>query len=205
MTRNYSRQPVPKHPAIDQSITKHIMMYGHGGPAMQVTCPDCGEKRWVVTRLLRQQASKPFYTGACRPCWTRRPKDKWIRHRRNPSGRRVLTNGYVLIQKNAIPDEMLWLYDAMRKGRSGVFEHRWNLSVMLGRPLRSDERVDHMDGVKTNNDPSNLRIYLSGQNHPGSCSGYGTYYDEWQRALARIAELEAIIGKRCTHDLLSLF
>lgn len=65
------------------------------------------------------------------------------------------------------------------------------MARVLGRPLRSNELVDHMDGNKLNNDPSNLRMYVRGKNQPGETSGYGTYYDEWQRALARIAELEA--------------
>ena len=48
-----------------------------------------------------------------------------------------------------------------------------------------------MDGDKQNNRIENLRIYVRGKQQPGSAPGYGTYYHEWQMALARIAELEA--------------
>lgn len=72
-----------------------------------------------------------------------------------------------------------------------MLEHRWVMAKTLGRPLKSYEMVDHMDGNRTNNDPSNLRIYLRGKNQPGSASGYGTYYHELQIALARIKQLEA--------------
>jgi hypothetical protein len=36
--------------------------------------------------------------------------------------------------------------------------HRLVMEKMIGRPLRSDEIVHHIDGNKLNNDPSNLQI-----------------------------------------------
>ncbi len=60
----------------------------------------------------------------------------------------------------------------------------------LGRPIMPNECIDHMNGDKSDNRVENLRIYLRGQNQPGSTNGYGTYYDEWQKALGRIVELE---------------
>lgn len=46
-----------------------------------------------------------------------------------------------------------------------------------------------MDGNKTNNSMENLRLYIKGKNQPGSGIGYGTYYHEWQTALAEIRRL----------------
>ena len=40
----------------------------------------------------------------------------------------------------------------------GRHEHRVVMERILGRPLRSDEVVHHVDGNKRNNDPSNLRL-----------------------------------------------
>lgn len=85
------------------------------------------------------------------------------------------------------------MFDAMRNKASYVFEHRWVMAKHLGRPLRSDECVDHLSGDKTDNSIGNLRIYLKGQQQPGSSYGYGTYYHEWQMALARIIELESLL------------
>lgn len=83
------------------------------------------------------------------------------------------------------------MFRAMQNRSNAVAEHRWVMAKQLGRPLRSNECVDHRDGIKANNDPENLRIYIRGKNQEGSSNGYGTYYHEWQMALARIRELEA--------------
>lgn len=90
-------------------------------------------------------------------------------------------------------DDDLDLFDELRGTAGFVAEHRWVMSKALGRPLTREENVDHMDGDKQNNDLSNLRVYRTGRNEPGSCPGYGTYYHEWQMALARIRELESVL------------
>lgn len=107
--------------------------------------------------------------------------------------------GYIMISREAVKPDELGLFNQLRGSVSVVYEHRFVMSRVLGRALRSNELVDHMDGVKTNNDPSNLRIYIRGRNMPGETTGYGTYYHEWQTALARVRELEQLLaGKQQT-------
>ena len=57
-------------------------------------------------------------------------------------------------------------------GRAGslVLEHRLVMAKKIGRPLRPDEFVHHIDGNKSNNDPSNLTIVSADihyRNHKG--------------------------------------
>lgn len=50
-------------------------------------------------------------------------------------------------------------YLRVRSGpQRGAYLHRLIAEAMIGRPLTSDEEVDHKDGNTLNNHPSNLQV-----------------------------------------------
>lgn len=72
-------------------------------------------------------------------------------------GRSVASNGYVLIRVGC--DHHL------ADTRGYAYEHRLVAEEILGRRLKVGEQVHHRDGVKTNNDPSNIEVVESLAHH----------------------------------------
>jgi len=78
------------------------------------------------------------------------------------TGRRIDLDGYVLV--TAPPDHP---FARPRPGRKAkvMFEHRLVLEQHLGRYLRPEEVVDHIDGLTLHNAPENLRLFESNAEH----------------------------------------
>lgn len=77
-----------------------------------------------------------------------------LRGMKRGEGRYTNSQGYVLLRK---PD-----HPGAHKGY--VLEHRWVMEQVLGRPLRPDEPVHHLNHVRTDNRPENLAV-LSQHEH----------------------------------------
>lgn len=103
-------------------------------------------------------------------------------------------NGYTFVLPREVSDAHLPMYRAMQKSGQPILSHRWAMAKHLGRPLTSNELVDHMNGDKTDWSIGNLRLYVRGKQQPGSAPGHGTYYHEWQLAESRIRELEQLLA-----------
>lgn len=95
--------------------------------------------------------------------------DKQERTRVQPGSRRKRPDGYVEIKVG-------W-------GQRGwVPEHRWLMEQELGRSLRPDEHVHHIDHVRDNNDVLNLQV-LSATEHlrlHAEVEGWARDYDRCQ-------------------------
>lgn len=92
-------------------------------------------------------------------------------HPRWKGGRRITAFGYV-----QVTPERDHLYREMADDNGTVYEHRLVMAEHLGRPLRADETVHHIDGDRQNNDLSNLqlRIGAHGQGVKAICGDCGS-------------------------------
>lgn len=66
-------------------------------------------------------------------------------------------DGYVMMK---MPEEEKPLYQPMYSARGYAFEHRIKMAKKLGRPLKRNEVVHHIDKNRRNNDISNLELHL---------------------------------------------
>ncbi len=177
------------HPAVDWN-EKSIISHGRQRLThITVVCPKCRQKRHARPNLVAAKIRAGKFTGLCLPCSPNARKREWVTL--SPGRKLDPSKGYIRLGKEAIPPHEWHYYQAMRGAQTTVLEHRLVVARTLGRPLTSGELVDHIDGDKTNNDPTNLRIYRRGHNDPGNTCGYGVFYHEWQLALAEVAALRA--------------
>ena len=145
---------------------------------------------------------------AARGAWEAVPRSDWPETRGGKSrtyfgpeshawrgGRYLNEDGYALVNVGRA--------HPMADARGYVYEHRLLGSLMLGRPLRSDEQVHHKDEDRQNNDPFNLEVLtlpehkvehrvvcldrqLPGEENPTvscacGCGGTFTKFDRWKR------------------------
>lgn len=93
--------------------------------------------------------------GLCRTHYSRLNRngspDKLVKPPSGPLNWKIRPNGYVMAR---------WKRDGQRFELS---QHRVVMEEMLGRPLLPHENVHHKNGIKHDNDPSNLELWTVSQ------------------------------------------
>ena len=116
------------------------------------TCCECG-KRFPRLSSYVKDSTKVLCSLTCNGVRSRRAKGEksggW------KGGRGKTSNGYVRLHKPDHPSA-----DA----RGYVAEHRLVMEQQLGRPLYPFETVHHKNGIRDDNRPGNLELFVS--NHP---------------------------------------
>ena len=82
------------------------------------------------------------------------PAEKRIKTNREQG--KTDTNGYRLVWAPGDPS-------SSRSNGNWAPEHRLVMAETIGRPLRKNENVHHINGVKTDNRPENLELWVSSQ------------------------------------------
>ena len=115
---------------------------------VKVKCAYCGKEKEMRSCGVK---AKNYCDASCsQKDRLRKPKD----HPNWKGGRRLNHDGYV---------EVLMPKHHRARGNNYVFEHIVVIEKKLGRKLKNDEQVHHIDGDKTNNDPKNLMALKIGQ------------------------------------------
>lgn len=104
-------------------------------------------------------ADRRLLTGAANPSYGKRREQspRW------KGGRKVRKDGYVLVvapEGHPHPSDF-----HKRTGIAYILEHRLVMEGVLGRYLRPEEVVHHIDGDPSNNAPANLRLYANQGEH----------------------------------------
>lgn len=104
--------------------------------SVQLNCPSCGNSFHVFPYRLRSGKTICCSRSCAMKMIPQNLRNNWR------GGKTINKAGYVLLRING----------------KYVYEHRYVMEQMLGRPLESDETVHHVDKNKANNSQENLLL-----------------------------------------------
>lgn len=136
------------------------------GKIIKKICENCGKEfrigySWKTQRFCNLKCSSEFHK-----------KNKFHRGKENPlfkNGKTISHYGYILLCINALPeDDRILARKMIPENFHQIPEHRFVMAKFLGRPLKKEEIVHHLNGKRSDNRIENLKL-LTRENH---CSGH---------------------------------
>ena len=180
----------------------------HGVPSRHkrtwLKCSECGKDYWVHNARIRKErryGEVKFCTNKCRYSY-------WKKHGTpiyRPPGLPASSYGFPNRQRNekVLGDKgYVFVYRPLdhpgRINKSGKVQHRIreHISVMekmLGRYLYPYEKVHHKNGIKADNRPDNLELWV--RKHSDGVRVSDIYAKDIDRLLQRISQLETELAK----------
>ena len=145
-------------PAVNWSNRHYVSEGRNRRLKVEVVCPDCRQSRFMDRRNIDRLLKDGAFTGRCQACHSRLRGELASGWR----GGRHLGSGGKYVYRTVTPEHA---FACMANCRSEVAEHRLISARRLGRPLRRDEHIHHVDGIKTNNYPENM-VVMDAREHP---------------------------------------
>lgn len=117
----------------------------------QFPCKACGNKLWITKGMYKISITKEFFCD--RICDTKR---KYMGENPTLRGGYInKTSGYHYIRKNGKP----------------YLKHRAIMEQSLGRILKTEEQIHHLNGIRNDNRLENLKV-VSNRDHPSQTIKY---------------------------------
>lgn len=153
--------------------------------AQHFTCEVCGKKVRLSPSQKRARLGGRFCSRTCMgDAFIARPLDR----KHNGRVARLNNDGYVMLYEPSHP----------RADRGGwVFEHRLIVEARVGRYLRQDEHVHHLNGTKDDNRSENLvvmghleHLALEAGNHKAGIVAMQAELEEYRRRFGPLPDKE---------------
>lgn len=159
-----------------------INEYGYW--SLWVRCAECGDC-WLVSesRLRFGNLNDKGLCGNCYKALAGPDCEHAWRGGRNVNE----VSGYVYLHINGLDGQEYDLAKEMMGSAVRILEHRLVMALALGRPLKDEEIVHHLDGHRSHNSLDNLEL-LTKETHP---TAHGNpYYQKWQEVLSVLNDVK---------------